>query len=738
MAFNLDAQTSFQKSLSVDLDTTLIRSAPDGQSVYLAGTAKANSNTRMVILRLDNSGNVLWQREYFDNAVGLAVKSIETVRDGLLLLLSVDVSNIQNNCYLIKIKTDGSFAWRRQLGEKNQTKGLEIKKDGAENFWVSGEHIARVGNDSSYSFLAQFDASGALLYRRQNKNHYFSSVGDEVYRATDLVWNPFLSRFFMVQDFETPYSISFITGPNRGRYTLGSFGQLGQEEDWFMAFQFNKMAATKTHVAAGGWTIETSGLARDKPAICLFEYQKKTLGKIRLTKTVQRPIHSQSGDIIFYDPDEKTLTKYDTMLTPIWSKKYDNCYITKAFEADIAVDGSIYTVRNMGGKTVASRILPTGNLPACSDYSKPLVPLTDVTNYFNLIGNFTGKGFYNLDFPIRDTAINIALKTVETQDYCFKLDAGFNIPDTVCLGTTVKPANVDTTTGSRHEWYIKGKWDVNVQQNIDYPEAGRYRIFHSVENSVCKDTTSRYVTVIIAPKLALKDTVFCGFTKFSVNLTDNNATRYLLNNAPTPPIFDITQSGNYTIRLENASCPIEKKINVKFVDVPTPFKALDSIYCQGTPFSAVLTPGFDSIFWDNKPIKDTFFIRDAAKHVYRATYKLDRDCVVKGEFTVLRKPCGTTSATPDIVFVPNVFSPNEDKANDVFQAYSTKDAEILSLMVYNRWGTPVFKSVGGTTGWDGKMNGQLLPPDVYVYVLQYRDIRADKIVVLSGSVTLVK
>jgi hypothetical protein len=32
----------------------------------------------------------------------------------------------------------------------------------------------------------------------------------------------------------------------------------------------------------------------------------------------------------------------------------------------------------------------------------------------------------------------------------------------------------------------------------------------------------------------------------------------------------------------------------------------------------------------------------------------------------------------------------------------------------------------------------LLPPDVYVYVLQYRDIRADKIVVLSGSVTLVK
>jgi gliding motility-associated-like protein len=736
-ALPMSAQTPFQKSLSVYLDTTLIRASPDGQSVYVVGTTKANGTLTLSIFRLNNVGTTLWHRQYFGNAVGLVAKSIETVRDGLLVLLSDNPTDSRGDCYLMKLNTDGSLAWSRQMGQKNLTRGVEIKKDAADNFWLSGEHISLVSTDSAYSFLAQFDANGTLLYSRKNVNHYFFTSGEEVYRVTDLVWNPKLSRFFMVEDFDVPYAASAISGPSRGRYNLGSFGQIGDEQDWFLDVHIAKMVGTKTHIAIGGWTLETGTLGRDKPAIGLLNYEGKKLDKVRPTKTIQLPIHSQSGDIIFYDPDEKTLIKYDTTLTPIWTKKYDNCTVTKAFSADIAVDGSIYSARNISGKTVVSRALPTGALAVCSDYTKPSVVLSTFTNFYTIIGNFKGYGYYSLPFPIRDTALQVNLLPAESADYCFKLDAAFDIPDTICLGTTVKAANVDTTINLSHEWFVKGQWNTQIQQNVDYPSVGRYKIFHSLENSFCKDTASRYVTVIAAPKIALTDTIVCGSPKLTVNLTDNFAERYFLNGAITPPIFDIIKAGVYAIRVENARCKIEKNIKIKVVDFPAPIKPVDSIYCSNTPFSTVLTGAFENIFWDNKPIKDTFFIRDAAKHSYRATYSLDKDCIVKGEFSILRKSCGGSSI-PDIVFVPNVFSPNGDNTNDVFQAYPTKDAEVVSVMIYNRWGDLVFKSTDTLKGWNGLVNGTTVAPDVYVYAVQYRDKRTDKVFVLSGGVTLLK
>jgi gliding motility-associated-like protein len=559
-----------------------------------------------------------------------------------------------------------------------------------------------------------------------------------VYKVTNLIWNSSTASVMMVEDFEVSYNYSHISSPNRGRFSVGFCNSNKVSSERFMDIHIATMAMVKNQIAASGLAPKENifDRSRELPAIFLFDSIGKAYSHIKETNTVHQVVHSQNGDIVFYEPTDKILTKYDTSLTPIWTKKFDNCYITKAFAADVAVDGSIYTVRNINGQTIVNRILPSGVLSVCADYTKSPVPIVDFPNLV-LPSSLDIIGFPPQPFLTKDSTLTFTLTNPQAPDYCFKLDAAFNLPDTVCLGASLKPANVDTTSGLRHAWRIFSEWNEKVEPTIDFTTIGRFKIFHSVENAICADTTSRYVTVLGAPKILINDTVVCGAAQLSINLTDKNASRYFLNGTATQPIFGITKNGTYALRVENPSCKAEKSIKVKLVDFPRPLQPVDSIYCQGVPVPIVLTGSFENIFWDNKAVQDTFIIRDAAKHNYRATYSLDKECIIKGEFSILRKSCGG-SAVPDIVFVPNAFSPNGDNANDIFQAYPTRDAEILSLMIYDRWGNLVFQSNDVVKTWDGLVNGKVVSPDVYVYVVQYRDKRTDKIAVLSGDVTLLK
>jgi gliding motility-associated-like protein len=72
-----------------------------------------------------------------------------------------------------------------------------------------------------------------------------------------------------------------------------------------------------------------------------------------------------------------------------------------------------------------------------------------------------------------------------------------------------------------------------------------------------------------------------------------------------------------------------------------------------------------------------------------------------------------------IVIVPNVFSPNNDGANDTFIIQGMTNS---SLTVFNRWGKEVFSQSPYTNGWDGYTNaGKKLAGGTYYYILQPLD-----------------
>lgn len=88
-----------------------------------------------------------------------------------------------------------------------------------------------------------------------------------------------------------------------------------------------------------------------------------------------------------------------------------------------------------------------------------------------------------------------------------------------------------------------------------------------------------------------------------------------------------------------------------------------------------------------------------------------------------------------IIYVPTMFSPNNDGNNDILFVRGI-GIKSLSFAIYDRWGEKVFETEDLNYGWDGAFRGKPLNPGVFVYFANV--IFTDgKIEEKKGNVTLV-
>lgn len=88
------------------------------------------------------------------------------------------------------------------------------------------------------------------------------------------------------------------------------------------------------------------------------------------------------------------------------------------------------------------------------------------------------------------------------------------------------------------------------------------------------------------------------------------------------------------------------------------------------------------------------------------------------------------------IFIPNAFSPNDDRLNDGFRPFCVYIRQ-YHLTIYNRWGQKVFESNNPYDAWDGTYEGEQSENGVYVYILEALGADLQKYN-LSGSFHLVR
>ncbi|MBL7917460.1 MAG: gliding motility-associated C-terminal domain-containing protein, partial [Bacteroidia bacterium] len=88
------------------------------------------------------------------------------------------------------------------------------------------------------------------------------------------------------------------------------------------------------------------------------------------------------------------------------------------------------------------------------------------------------------------------------------------------------------------------------------------------------------------------------------------------------------------------------------------------------------------------------------------------------------------------IFLPDIFSPNNDGANDELFVRGGGIKEI-TFVLYDRWGNKVFETNDVKQGWDGTYKGKNAEPGIYAYYLNVTMLD-DKKITQKGEITLVR
>lgn len=144
--------------------------------------------------------------------------------------------------------------------------------------------------------------------------------------------------------------------------------------------------------------------------------------------------------------------------------------------------------------------------------------------------------------------------------------------------------------------------------------------------------------------------------------------------------------------------------------------------------------GYGTISWDFHPTLSCISCPNPvaspqATTVYTATNSLSTECQRSDQFTLV-------VLKDALLFTPTAFTPNGDGLNDWFGPIGKVPDEYL-LQVFDRNGSLFFKSSSTYSRWDGKVNGTVQPNGIYVYLIQYKDIKG-KPLIKKGTLVLIR
>ena len=156
---------------------------PDGGYVIAGETTSGQAGSRdMYLIRLDSSGNILWEKTFGGSGVDTA-ESVCTTQNGDILVCGYTESfgNGESDIYVVKTDSDGEVLWEKTFGGAGPETGDCIVPDVNNNFLIAGSTGSYTSNRDA--FLVQIDSEGELIW----SDYYGDEGGEEGYdRATSV------------------------------------------------------------------------------------------------------------------------------------------------------------------------------------------------------------------------------------------------------------------------------------------------------------------------------------------------------------------------------------------------------------------------------------------------------------------------------------------------------------------------------------------------------------------------
>jgi large repetitive protein len=310
---------------------------------------------------------------------------------------------------------------------------------------------------------------------------------------------------------------------------------------------------------------------------------------------------------------------------------------------------------------------------------------------------------------------------------------------TICSGGTV-PALPTTSSNA-----VNGTWSPATVSNT---ASGTYTF--TPTGGVCATTQTFTVTVnpIVTPAFSFgtNASICVGATVATLSTTSTNN----ITGTWSPATVSSATAGTtvYTFTPTAGQCATTQTYTVEVSTVPTVTVPANITVNDGTIIPATnftITPAGATVTWTNSnPAIGLAASGTGNVPQFTATNPGNTDITATITVTPRNNGCIGTPRTYTItvkaldkgVFVPNVFSPNNDGKNDKVMIYGNYINKV-EMRIFNQWGQQVAFLNSQTQGWDGTHKGKPQPVGVYVYAL--RAVMTDgRTVDLKGSITLVR
>ncbi len=412
-----------------------------------------------------------------------------------------------------------------------------------------------------------------------------------------------------------------------------------------------------------------------------------------------------------------------------------NIFVTDPFTA---LDCSI--ISNLLGAPIA----------ACEGQNVTLDATTSDVITYNWFSD-TGAGFQpimgenNATLVVTTSAFyRVEVITVTNNNIISDVQVGFSVQPTTstlsdevsCLDTAIfdlstKDAEALGTQSSDDFLvsYYNSQTDANSGNNFlpkDYPfQAGSQTIYvrvTSIENPNCYDASEHFELVAVdTPVLDFPEELFLcdgdssiiiGSPTMIANYT------YSWDTGETTSSINVAQEGIYTLTATNTqsgqSCSNSRTVTVVISSPP----AISDIEINDLQNSNEVTviPDIEGN-WEYQLDTGTLQSSNVFRDVQPGLHTV---------FIYDPKGCGFVSEEIIVVGFPKFFTPNGDAMNDYWYIEGILTLENPEVTIYDRFGKLVQQMNQNSSGWDGTLNGRLLPSADYWFKLTYTDTRGQQ------------
>lgn len=306
-------------------------------------------------------------------------------------------------------------------------------------------------------------------------------------------------------------------------------------------------------------------------------------------------------------------------------------------------------------------------------------------------------------------------------------------PDyTMCPGGSIQ---LNATEGSSYNWTpTESLSNPSIGNPLASPESST--TYYVTITDDCVDFIDTVHIEVFGDSVSfnLSDSTLCIGESIVLDAYTDNAT-YEWSNGDVTSSISPTTSNYYvvTVTLGN-QCSANDAAQINFISLPPELVTEYSTICPGQPILLDATFPNATYLWQDGSTDPTLLATTAGFY----SVFIDHFC----ESKILEIDIGFDPSCTD-AYIPNAFSPNNDRVNDYFTILSGSDIVMIKqFVVADRWGEILFRENNfqpndDEYGWDGTFKGKKVQVGVYIYFAEitFRDGTTS---IISGDVTLLR